>query len=134
MNKHFDLISAEKTLRSGIKETVAEAMLLATSPEDRTLVRLQGELEDFQVAFALWDMGRINNGSPDDDPAAADALGYTIGNLIASFVQNSGGGQPVLDMVMESLWRSCSGRLAGEDDEDAVIAMTSVDAMQGGRA
>ena len=136
MNKHahFDLVSAEKALRANIKATVAEGMRLASTDDDRRLVRLQGELEDFQIAFALWDMGRVNDGGEDGDPAAADALGYTIGCLIASFVHNSGGGQAALDTLMESLWRSCTATLSGAGDEDAVITMATVDAMQGGKA
>lgn len=136
MNKHthFDLVSAEKALRAGIQNTIAEAMRRASSEEDRHLVRLQAELENFQVAFALWDMGRLNSGGERADPVAANALGYMIGNSIASFVQNSGGGEDFLDLVMESLWHSCMARLSGELVEEAVNSQVTVDAMQGGNA
>lgn len=136
MNKHthFDLVAAEKSLRAGMQSTIAEAMRRAPSDDDRTLVRLQGDLEDFTIAFALWDMGRINNGGQAADPIAADALGYTIGNAIASFVQNSNGGQAIFDMVMESLWRSCMSRLNDEVEEGAINTQTEIPAMQGGNA
>jgi hypothetical protein len=131
---HFDLASAEKTIRASIKNTIAEAMRLASSAEDRELVRLQGGLEDFTVAFALWDMDRLNNGGERNDPTAADALGYTIGNAIASFVDNSGGGDAILDVVLGALWHSCNARLSGAGDGRAVFSTTDIPTMQGGNA
>ncbi len=131
---HFDLKAAEKALRDGIRSTIAEGMRLAPSDADRELVRLQGDLEDFTVAFALWDMRRLNDGGQRADQAAADALGYSIGNLIASFVENSGGGDATLDLVMQSLWRACTVRLSGSDDSDAILSSTSIQAMQSGSA
>lgn len=131
---HFDLVSAEKAIRADLQRVIAEALRMASTDDDRALVRLQAGLEDLTVAFALWDMGRMNNGGDREDPAAAEALGYVLGNMIASFVRNSGGHPGIFNGLMDTLGQTAVNRLIGNDEEDAVFSSVSIEAAQGGNA
>lgn len=96
---HYDLAAAEKLIRSGFEDMNAAPQPEAMTDRDREFVRVQIDLQEAQVQFALWHLRRINDYAEID--VIVRAAGHAVGTMLWSLANNSDY-EPV-DVIQEIL-------------------------------
>lgn len=129
---HYDLASAEKSIRAGFEQMNTAAMPPEMTDADREYVRIQIDLQEVQIQFALWHLRCINEGASVD--TLIKAAGHAIGTMLWSFADNTEF-EPV-DVLNEALATAAETVVTfiHGGSADARISKTTVNGDAGGHA